>query len=104
VFLKLLRQTPTMKFAYYDLGQLGAGATVIIGLPGTEANVQLLDSANFAKYRDGDPSWSYVGGHYTESPVRLVTPHPGHWYAAVDLGGARGNVESRIIGVYQAAA
>ncbi len=92
-----------MNYTHYDLGQLSAGTVVVIGLRGTEANVQLLDGSNFASYQAGR-SFRYTGGHYRQSPVRLQVPHTGHWHVAVDLGGMAGNVESWIVSVVSLAA
>ena len=59
------------------------------------ANVQLLDSANFDRYRRGQP-FQYVGGHVDFSPYRLSPPRPGHWHLVIDLGGGAGRLGGSI--------
>jgi len=93
-----------MNFTHYDLGNLSAGTIVMVGLEGTEANVILLDAANFARYRSGQQAHYSDGGHFSQSPARLIVPHDGAWHVAVDLGGFDGTVRSWIAGVYNAAA
>jgi Domain of unknown function (DUF1883) len=58
-----------------------------------QANVRLLDSINFQKYRNGQHH-TYYGGHATTSPVRIRPPYQGHWYVVVDLGGYAGTVRA----------
>jgi hypothetical protein len=84
-----------MRYTYNDLGQQPAGATVSVRLTGSSSNVVLVDRANFARYRAGQPFF-YTGGHYTRSPVRLEIPEDGHWYVVVDLGGYRGRVRAHV--------
>ena len=55
----------------------------------------LLDPANFARYRAGQP-FEYVGGLRKRSPVRLEVPHDGRWYALLDLGGFGGHVRGAV--------
>jgi hypothetical protein len=59
------------------------------------ANVQLLDSANFEKYRQGKP-FQYHGGHSKQSPMRLRPPLRGHWHLVIDLGGYPGVVRASV--------
>ena len=58
-----------------------------------QANVRLLDDANFALFRDGGKH-QYHGGLAKTSPVKLVPPHAGHWHVIVDLGGYAGTVQA----------
>lgn len=83
-----------MQFIKHDLGQLSGGevAEVTITNP---ANVRLLDSDNFWKYRYGRRH-RYAGGRYKTSPVRFEIPRAGHWVVVVDLGGFPGEVGSSI--------
>lgn len=60
-----------------------------------QANVMLLDAANFPAYRDGR-SFTYYGGWASRSPVRLQPPHYDHWHVVVDLGGAPGRVGASV--------
>lgn len=58
-----------------------------------QANVLLMDDANFNSYRSGR-SYRYFGGLATRAPVTLVPPHTGHWHVVVNLGGYAGNVRA----------
>ena len=57
------------------------------------ANVQLLDAANFERYRIRQ-TYRYHGGYATESPFRIQAPHDGPWHLVIDLGGAAGTVRA----------
>ena len=81
-----------MQFIKHDLGQLSGGEIAEIDISNA-ANVRLLDSDNFLKYRSGRPH-RYTGGHQKCSPVRFEIPAAGHWYVVVDLGGYAGEVGS----------
>lgn len=84
-----------MRFTHYDLGNLSRGTAIEVTLQGNAANVRLLDSSNFQKYRTGR-GHQYSGGLARRSPVQLVIPHSGHWHITVDLQGLRGQVRSSI--------
>jgi hypothetical protein len=84
-----------LRYAFYDLGEQPEGSTVVVRLSGSRANVLLLDESNFFRYRVGQ-QFSYVGGHYSRSPVRLRVPQGGHWYAVLDLGGFAGRVRGAV--------
>jgi len=84
-----------MQFTDHNLNYRHAGDVVIVQLQGSEANIQLVDTANFNRYRSGQRH-NYVGGHYRSSPVRLVVPNDGHWHVVVDLGGHGGTVRSTV--------
>ncbi len=84
-----------MKFTHYDLGNLSRGTTIEVTLQGNAANVRLLDSSNFQKYRAGRRH-QYSGGLVSRSPARLVVPRNGHWHLIVDLQGLRGRVRSSV--------
>ena len=82
-----------MDYVVHDLGRQPKGATAVIELSGRAANVRLMDSGNYRKYRNGrEPRFS--GGRATRSPVRLVIPRSGHWYVTVDMMGLGGRVRS----------
>ena len=82
-----------MQFQHYDLGNLTQGQTVEIRLQGNAANILLLDTNNFNRYRRGE-RYEYFGGHATTSLTRLPVPRTGHWHVAVDLGGYKGQVRA----------
>lgn len=81
-------------FVKYDLGQIGAGASVAVTLT-SRANVRLLDSHNFACYQRGE-DFRAIGGRAIKSPVVLKVPSPGHWYVVLDLGGGTGTIRSSV--------
>ena len=82
-----------MNFLHYDFN-LSADDAVEVTLD-KQANVRLLDDANFANYRDGR-QYRYFGGLAKSSPVQLVAPHGGHWHVTVDLGGYGGAVQASV--------
>jgi hypothetical protein len=57
------------------------------------ANVRLLDSSNFNRYKRGEKH-RYHGGLARESPVRISIPTSGHWHAVVDMQGLRGSTRA----------
>ncbi len=82
-----------MNYLHYDL-QLDAGETVEVTLD-QEANVQLMDDANFTNYQRGQ-RFRYYGGLAKQSPFRLSAPHDGHWNVVIDLGGYPGSVRASV--------
>lgn len=82
-----------MKYVHHDLGQRSKGETVEITLQGSAANVQLMTSSEFLKYKSGR-HYKYIGGLAKRSPVRLQIPRSGRWHVAVDMRGMRGSVRS----------
>lgn len=83
-----------MNFIHSDLGQCSRGDVAEITLT-HGANVRLLDSTNFSRYRRGQQH-RYVGGLAKKSPVRLLIPNSGHWHVAVDMQGLRGSTRAGI--------
>ena len=82
-----------MNFLVYEF-DAGPQDTIQVELD-KEANVRLLDSSNFLKYRNGQLH-SYFGGRAKTSPVNLKPPRRGHWYVVVDLGGYPGTVRASV--------
>lgn len=82
-----------MNFLHYDL-QLSHHDVVVVTLD-KQANVQLMDDFNFAKYKRGE-QFRYYGGLAKQSPVRINAPTPGHWHLTVDLGGYAGTVHASV--------
>lgn len=79
-----------------DLGQLKKGATVVVTLR-QQANVLLMNSSNYRTYASGRGGRiQYTGGLIKRSPARLTVPSNGHWYLAIDLGGAKGRISATI--------
>jgi hypothetical protein len=88
-------RTETMNFLHTDLGYREGGDVVEVSLSGSAANVRLLDSSNFDRYRRGEQH-SYRGGLATKSPVRLGVPSSGRWHLVVDMQGLRGTTKSSV--------
>ncbi|MHB1536215.1 MAG: DUF1883 domain-containing protein [Acidimicrobiales bacterium] len=84
-----------MNFLHTDLRDRQAGDVVEVTLSGSAANVRLLDSSNFERYRRGQQH-SYRGGLATKSPVRLAVPSSGRWHLVVDMQGLRGSTKSSV--------
>ena len=80
-----------MNYLHYEL-DLSAGDIVEVTLD-KQANVRLLDEANYSLYRNGKRH-RYHGGLVKASPVRIPAPHAGHWHVVVDLGGYAGTVRA----------
>lgn len=82
-----------MNYLHQEL-DVGPEDIVEVTLDG-QANVMLLDSANYERYRRGE-SFRYHGGLAQVSPARLVPPHRGRWYVVVDLGGFAGKIRAGV--------
>jgi uncharacterized protein DUF1883/TIR domain-containing protein len=82
-------------FIHSDLGQLKRGDVVEVTLSGSAANVRLLDSSNFSRYRMGQQH-RFRGGLARRSPVRLSVPSSGRWHVAVDMQGLRGTTRAGV--------
>jgi hypothetical protein len=80
------------EYIYRDLGHQERGTRVQATLSGNAANVFLVDSSNYSNYRAGR-SFRYTGGLAHQSPVILVVPSSGHWYAVADLRGLSGRIK-----------
>lgn len=50
------------------------------------ADVFLVDSANFQKYKSGQ-GFKYHGGHYATTPVTISVSGTGRWYLIVNGSG-----------------
>jgi hypothetical protein len=81
-----------MGFVKYDLGHLSGGETAVVTIDHA-ANVMLLNSNNLNYYRNGS-RFTYYGGHYDRSPVRIGVPNADTWHIVIDLGGRSGNIRS----------
>lgn len=80
------------QYIYSDLGYQERGTRVQATLSGNAANVFLVDSSNYSNYRAGR-NFRYTGGLANSSPVVLVVPSSGHWYAIADLRGLAGQIK-----------
>lgn len=74
-----------------DLGNLPRGAVVEFHVSGNAANVWLMDSSTYSRYKRGNQVRAQ-GGHTTRSPVRMQTDRAAHWNAVADLGGFPGRL------------
>lgn len=81
-----------MNYLFSDLGSCRQGDVLEVTLT-RGANVRLLDSSNYQKYRRGQ-AHRYHGGLAKRSPVRLTVPSSGHWYGVVDMQGLRGSTNA----------
>jgi hypothetical protein len=81
-------------FIHSSLGSLRKGDIVEVTLS-SGANVRLLDSSNFQRYRRGQQHQMY-GGLARRSPVQLPVPRSGQWHAVVDMQGSRGSTRASI--------
>jgi hypothetical protein len=77
-----------MGFRKWPLGYQASGAVVEVVLRGVASDVFIVDDANLSRLERGD-QYTYYGGHYTQSPVRLRVPSSGAWTAVVaPIGGS----------------
>ncbi len=77
-----------MKYLHYEVST-NSDDVIEVTLD-SQANVLLLDSWNYSRYREGE-SFEYRGGWAKQSPVRF-SPGSGNWHVVVDLGGYAGSV------------
>ena len=82
-----------MNYLHQEL-DLGTDDVVEVTLDG-QANVMLLDPANYEFYRRGQ-QFHYHGGLAKNSPVQLIPQRPGRWHVVVDLGGYSGRVRAGV--------
>lgn len=80
------------KFLHSDLGHRSRGDVLEVTLT-RGANVRLLDSTNFNKYKRGEKHRFY-GGLAKKSPVRIPIPASGRWHGVVDMQGLRGSTRA----------
>lgn len=81
-----------MNFIKSDLGYQERGNVLEVTLT-SGANVRLLDSSNFERYRRGERH-NFYGGLAKQTPVRIPIPSSGRWYAVVDMQGLRGSTRA----------
>lgn len=71
-----------MNFLKFEMHHQNSGAVVEVALRGVESDVFLLDDMNLRQFERGG-RFSYIGGHYRGSPVRLQVPSSGTWTVVV---------------------
>lgn len=81
-----------------NLGHLSRGIAVELHISGNAANVWLMTSSTYSRYKRGH-SVRAQGGHTKKSPVVMETTSSGQWYAVADLGGYPGRLglEARVL-------
>lgn len=79
-----------MKYSYYDLGFVKRESYVEVFIS-SSANVHLMDSHNFARYKNGE-NFRAFGGGFTSGNISFTVPNTGRWYVTIDLGGNEGYV------------
>ena len=73
-----------MNFIHYEFKlHLGDAIRVVLD---HQANVRLMDDANYALYKSKQP-YKFIGGHALKSPVVLEAPAAGHWNIVIDADG-----------------
>jgi Domain of unknown function (DUF1883) len=82
-----------MNFLQYEL-DAGPHNKIQVTLD-KQANVRLMDSSNFQRYKAGQEH-RYYGGLARVSPITLTAPYQGHWYLVIDLGGYPGTVRASV--------
>jgi TIR domain/Domain of unknown function (DUF1883) len=84
-----------LSFAYRDLGQRKRGDIVEVVLQGNQANVLLMDSANFSSFKRNGTYRQAYGGLAERSQVHLAVPRSGHWYGVAFIPpGYRGSARA----------
>jgi Domain of unknown function (DUF1883) len=82
-----------MNYLYYEF-HLNTKDIVQVTLD-KQANVRLLDSSNYYKYKESK-EYTYYGGLALKSPLRLAPPYAGYWYVVIDLQGFTGTVNASV--------
>ncbi|MGH8926501.1 MAG: DUF1883 domain-containing protein [Acidimicrobiia bacterium] len=80
-------------FLHYQF-DASEGDSIVVNLD-KQANVRVMDSANFNAYRRGERH-RYLGGRALKSPARIGLPHSGRWHVSIDLGAASGRVKASV--------
>ena len=83
-----------MKYWFTDIGTVNEGLFVEITLD-FAANVQLMDSPNFEKYKKL-LEHEYIGGYIKFTPYTIRIPRDARWFVVVDLAGNPGQVRSSV--------
>jgi hypothetical protein len=81
-----------MDFLHANLGHRRRGDVVEVTLT-RGANVRVLDSTNFQRFKRGGQHTGY-GGLARTSPTRVVIPRSGSWYLVIDMQGLRGSTRA----------
>jgi|GEM_PF-1008423 hypothetical protein len=71
-----------MSYCKFGLNYQMGGTVVQVSMVGSASDVFLVDSLNLSNFERGS-SFTYYGGHYTQSPAILQVPAPGNWIVVV---------------------
>ena len=83
-----------MNYLHYTV-DAGPGELVSVALS-DRANVRLLDSLNYYKYKAGKKFETTDGGESLDPPVTLRAPYKAKWHVVIDLGSAGGQVRADV--------
>ncbi len=83
-----------MNYLHYTV-QAGPGELVAVTLS-DRANVRLLDSLNYYKYKLGKKYDTTDGGETMDPPVTMRAPYKASWHVVIDLGPSGGEVRADI--------
>lgn len=78
-----------LPFQYHDLKHLERGGMIQVTLQGAAANIRLLDSSDFRKFKAGQSHTIAGGGLMKRSPMVIKVPRSGHWYLTLDRLGMK---------------
>jgi len=82
-----------VRFIHYQV-TAGPGDTIQVTLD-AQANVWLMDTINYQKYRRGK-GYTGTGGLCEKSPVDFRPSQHGVWHVIIDLAGKPGEVVSSV--------
>lgn len=83
-----------MNYIELPLQYQASGSVAEVSLTGVESDVFLVDSTNLSAFKRST-QFSYHGGHYKSSPVRLRVPSSGTWTVIV-IPGLGGTVRATV--------
>lgn len=83
-----------MNYLHYTV-QAGPGELVAVTLS-DRANVRLLDSLNYYKYKLGKKYDTTDGGEAMDPSVTMRAPYKASWHVVIDLGPSGGEVRADI--------
>lgn len=66
-----------------------------VTLSGCESDVFLVDYSNLCAFKRRG-QFTYYGGHYQSSPVRLSAPYAGRWYLVVEPTGGSVQASAKV--------
>jgi hypothetical protein len=82
-----------LNYLHYEF-EVGSDEVIQVKLD-KQANVLLLDTANYRRYTRAQ-EFRYYGGLAKKSPFKIKAPYPGHWHLVIDIGGRKGTVRASV--------